>query len=87
MTISEPVCFFLVLIRCGYFLRNAVHKNKENETQMDNLGRPGEYSLLCTSGSYGHRLAALVSPTVCVQDRSGPHIKFGLSETASSCSV
>lgn len=86
MTISDPVCFVLVLIRCRCFLRNALHKNKENETQMDNLGRPGEY-LLCTSGSYGHKLAALVTPMVRVQDSSGPHVKFGLSETASSCSV
>nr|KAF6452841.1 hypothetical protein HJG59_008175 [Molossus molossus] len=29
------------LIRCRYSLRNAVHKNTDDDTQMDHLGRPG----------------------------------------------
>lgn len=43
MTVSDPVCFVLVLIKCRYSLRNAVCKNKENnEIKMDHLGRPGK---------------------------------------------
>uniref|UniRef100_A0A8C9DUH5 Uncharacterized protein n=1 Tax=Prolemur simus TaxID=1328070 RepID=A0A8C9DUH5_PROSS len=39
------------LLRCRYSLHNAVHKDKENnQTKMDHLGRPGEYSLPFTFG-------------------------------------
>lgn len=77
MTVFDPVCFLLVLIRCRHCLCNAVHKNKENnEIRMDHLGRPGEYSLPFTPGSYDQKLAALVTPMVYGQDSWEPHTQI-----------
>lgn len=67
--VSDSPCFVLVLLRCRYSLRNAVRKDKENEIKMDQLGRPGKYSLPFTSGFIKSiNWAVLVTSTAHVLD-------------------
>lgn len=47
---SDPGCFVSVLLKCRFSLHNAMPNDTENETKMDHLGRPGEYSLPFISG-------------------------------------